>query len=152
MSVKHAETFIKTLSANDVGATGAHQAGILIPRGTPLIGFFPPLAADEINPRTLVTFEDVHSQKEWAFNYIYYNGALTGHSTRNEYRLTGMTDFFREYAAAPGDKVEFSRSVSGNRYIAYQRTPVFESGDTSMEDPDVIVLSGTWKTRRARRN
>lgn len=33
----------KTLSANDVGATGAHQAGILIPKNPKILAFFPSL-------------------------------------------------------------------------------------------------------------
>ena len=31
----------KILSANDIGATGGHQAGILIPKDPRILGFFP---------------------------------------------------------------------------------------------------------------
>src|SRR5215469_7482404 len=41
----------KTLSANDVGSTGAHQAGILIPKDPKILAFFPTLDASTKNPR-----------------------------------------------------------------------------------------------------
>lgn len=150
MQLDHAETFIKTLSANDVGVTGGHQAGILIPRVRRILEFFPELDSEERNPRSTVTFLDAQSGAIWSFSYIYYNGAITGDSTRNEYRLTGMTSYLREKHVAVGDGLELSKSVTGERYISHHRndsTTAFENADL---DPDVVVLSGTWKTRKAR--
>lgn len=147
MQVEHAETFVKTLSANDVGATGGHQAGILIPRDQRILSFFPAFAKGNKNPRATVDFRDILSGRVWTFNYIYYNGRLTGESTRNEYRLTGMTDYLREHHVAVGDKVELSKSVDGLRYISHLPAP---TGTTPHEDPDVIILSGTWRIRKAK--
>jgi hypothetical protein len=148
MQLEFAETFVKTLSANDVGATGGHQAGILIPKLDKILAFFPTLSVDDVNPRKVVTFRDTSTGEIWQFNYIYYNGALTGDSTRNEYRLTGMTDFLRSHSAAVGDGIEISKSVTGERYITHH--PQAPVGSQSTSDPDVITLSGTWKIRRAR--
>ncbi len=37
------KTISKKLSANDLGLTGSHQAGILVPKSTELQNFFPKL-------------------------------------------------------------------------------------------------------------
>ena len=148
MQVEHAQTFVKTLSANDVGATGSHQAGILIPRLETMLSFFPTLPVHELNPRAAVDFQDVMSGRTWTFEYIYYNGRLTGSSSRNEYRLTRMTDYLREQHAAAGDKLELSKSVDGVRFISHHPASAAHSATTV--DPDLVVLSGTWRIRRAR--
>jgi hypothetical protein len=45
------KTFIKTLSANDVGTTGGHMGGILVPKGDgELLAFLPPLDPNVLNP------------------------------------------------------------------------------------------------------
>ena len=145
--LQHAETFVKTLSPNDVGATGAHQGGILIPRVSSILNFFPFLDISEVNPRVAVGFTDVQTGAAWSFNYIYYNGALSGTSSRNEYRLTGMTKYLRDNEVAAGDQIELSRGISGERFISH--VPAMEGpleAQDSNLDPDVIVLSGTWKT------
>ncbi|MGJ8720457.1 MAG: EcoRII N-terminal effector-binding domain-containing protein [Salinibacterium amurskyense] len=148
MQLEHAETFIKTLSANDVGATGAHQAGILIPREPRILDFFPQLDPSKRNPRSSVVFCDTESGVEWDFRYIYYNGALTGDSTRNEYRLTGMTGYIRANGLTAGDGLELSKSVTGKRFITH--LPADAGHNSGDNDPDIVVLSGTWKTRKAR--
>ena len=149
MQVEHAQSFVKTLSANDVGATGSHQAGVHIPRLDTMLSYFPALPMHELNPRAAVDFQDVMSGRVWTFEYIYYNGRLTGSSSRNEYRLTRMTDYLREQRAAAGDKLELSRSVDGTRFISHHPAPPVGSA-TATADPDLVVLSGTWKIRRAR--
>lgn len=83
----------KILSLNDTGETGGHQAGILIPKGGDILQFFPELDADEKNPRISLYFIDEANQR-WKFNFIYYNNKFFG-GTRNEYRLTGMTEYIR---------------------------------------------------------
>lgn len=139
--IEHAETFVKALSANDVGDTGAHQAGVHIPRVRALLAFFPTLNPEEINPRELVSFVDARSGDKWEFTFIYYNGRVTGHSTRDEYRLTGMTQYLRSNSAQAGDFVELSRSVDGVRYISV--VPRLSASNSS----PVIQLSGTWASR-----
>ncbi|BBU33380.1 hypothetical protein BTHE68_71140 (plasmid) [Burkholderia sp. THE68] len=104
-------TFCKTLSANDVGATGAHQAGILIPKSEKeLLDFLPQLDSAVKNPDAWIECVDeagVHHR----FRFVYYNNRLhdaTG--TRNEYRITYMTKYFKAAGASEGDTFEISRS------------------------------------------
>jgi hypothetical protein len=109
----------KTLSANDTSETGAHQAGILIPKRPEILSFFPPLDATEKNPRLLLRFTDAAGET-WDFAFIYYNNRRFG-GTRNEYRLTHMTQFLRHYGLKTGDTVIFKRTRDKTRYIEYAR-------------------------------
>ena len=95
----------KKLSENDLGRTGSHQAGILIPKDDKLLNFFPTLDSQKYNPRQTITFTD-DTEREWKFNFIYYNNKLFG-GTRNEYRLTGMTKYSKEAILDPGDYIVF---------------------------------------------
>ncbi len=109
--------FTKTLSANDVGATGTHQAGVHIPKGeTELLRFLPPLDAAVKNPDAWLTCvgEDgtVHR-----FRFVYYNNGLHDEKgTRNEYRITHMTAWFREVGAREGDVLEIARHPGDAHY------------------------------------
>lgn len=104
--------FQKILSANDTGESGGHQAGVLIPKGnTELIQFLPALDGTVKNPSVMLVFISPDGE-EWVFRYVYYNNKLhdaTG--TRNEYRITGMTAFFRKYAATAGNILRLSGSL-----------------------------------------
>lgn len=130
----------KTLSPNDLGLTGAHQAGMLIPKDESILSFFPLLDAAAENPRVVLTFLD-ESGTHWKFNYIYYNNKLRG-GTRNEYRLTGMTKFLNSSMLKPNDIILFSKD--GDEYlISYKRMTDCES---ETEDGIVrITLSDTWR-------
>ena len=109
---------VKTLSANDTGETGGHQAGILVPKDPEILSFFPGLDAKRYNPRVHLKFLD-DSGVYWEFAYIYYNNALFS-GTRNEYRLTRMTKFIRQAALVAGD--ELILSLDDDRYcIEYLR-------------------------------
>lgn len=101
MSVK---SFGKVLSANDTGATGGHQAGILVPKGqVELVESLPYLDPRIKNPDHWIHCVD-ERQEEWKFRYVYYNNKLHDEKgTRNEYRLTHMTKYFRSVAAKAGD-------------------------------------------------
>lgn len=99
----------KKLSANDVGYTGAHQAGINVPKAGPMVGFFPLLNPREFNPRATLRAIDFHTNDMFDLEYIYYNGKLHGRSTRNEYRLTGLSKFFRNHHAVAGDIIRIDR-------------------------------------------
>jgi len=81
--------FQKALSANDVGATGAHQAGILIPKtNRELLAFLPSLDATTKNPSAWIDCIDEGGTVR-RFRYVYYNNALHDlGGTRNEYRIT----------------------------------------------------------------
>ena len=110
----------KTLSANDTSESGTHQAGILIPKTGGALAFFPELDNTVKNPRAVIDVID-DGGKEWSFQFIYYNGRTLGVGTRNEYRLTGMTGFLRQFALKAGDKVTFTRVAERDIRISYKR-------------------------------
>lgn len=111
------QTFIKTLSANDVGTTGGHMGGILVPRGDgQLLAFLPPLNPGVLNPDAWINCvtpdgEVLH------LRFVYYNNKLhapTG--TRNEYRITYLTKFLRDAGAKEGDTFEISKDDDVETY------------------------------------
>jgi hypothetical protein len=124
----------KTLSKNDTGETGGHQAGILVPKEPEILGFFPQLAGRIKNPRVPLDLLD-DAGREWTFMFIYYNNKFYG-GTRNEYRVTGMTAFFREFNLKAGDKVILRRESPRILRITFKR-----AGDHQ----GVLKLSATWK-------
>ena len=124
----------KTLSANDTGETGAHQAGICVPKVHNILSFFPKLDATLKNPREVLDMTD-DSGREWAFTFIYYNNRFFG-GTRNEYRLTGMTAFIREFNLKAGDKVIIKRDSPRHIRITFRR---------AHEKGKVLRLSTNWK-------
>jgi hypothetical protein len=71
----------KRLTANDIGDTGGHQAGITIPKAGPMIAFFPRLDVREFNPRATLRAIDFHTNDMFDLEFIYYNGRLLGRST-----------------------------------------------------------------------
>ena len=91
----------KILSPNDLGSNGSHQAGMLIPKRKEVLSFFPKLDESQTNPRISLSFKEKDGGA-WTFKLIYYNNKLRG-GTRNEYRLTGMTEFFRRSNLKAGD-------------------------------------------------
>jgi hypothetical protein len=124
----------KILSANDTGENGTHQAGILIPKDNEILGFFPQLDAKIKNPRVPIDLID-DANREWTFSFIYYNNRKFG-GTRNEYRLTGMTAFFREFNLKAGDKIILRRENPRKVKITFSRAGA-KTGS--------LKLSTTWK-------
>ena len=124
----------KTLSKNDTGETGGHQAGILVPKDPEILGFFPQLEASIKNPRVPLDLLD-DTGREWTFMFIYYNSKFFG-GTRNEYRVTGMTAYLREFNLKAGDKVILRRESPRTLRITFKRT-----GDHQ----GVLKLSSSWK-------
>lgn len=133
-------TVRKTLSANDLGLTGSHQAGILVPKDKEVLAFFPGLDKATKNPRANLVLREVGDGARREFNYIYYNGKLFG-GTRNEYRLTCMTAYLRESGARVGDEIVLSRNKDGSYLIDLVRS----NSETFSHTDDTIVLSGGWK-------
>jgi len=111
-------TFRKTLSANDVGSTGGHQAGVLIPKSeTELLAFLPPLDSDKKNPNTWLHCVD-ENRVSRRFKFRYYNNKLHDPGgTRNEYRFTYMTAWLRSLSAKAGDVFEISRGQGEQEYF-----------------------------------
>ena len=128
----------KTLSANDTGETGGHQAGILVPKEGGVLSFFPRLDGAVKNPRVAVDVLD-DTGHEWTFSFIYYNNRFFA-GTRNEYRLTGMTAFFRAFNLKAGDTVILRRESPHVVRITFRRT---------RDSSGVLKLSNTWKVIEA---
>lgn len=125
----------KTLSPNDLGLTGSHQVGFLVPKEKEFLEFFPKLDGNSMNPQTVISFEDPAGSK-WQLKYVYYNNRKFG-GTRNEYRLTRVTGFLKASGLQPGDDIVFERD--GDRYhIKGQRA----AGRVSAK---IIRPSGSWK-------
>ena len=124
----------KLLSANDTGETGGHQAGILVPKAPDILSFFPLLNGGVKNPRIVLDMRD-DTGHEWSFSFIYYNNRFFG-GTRNEYRITGMTAFFREFNLKAGDILVFRRISARHLNVSYRR---------ARNIGHVLKLSGTWK-------
>ena len=106
-------SFEKILSANDTGITGGHMGGILIPRTeTGLIALFPSLDPKKYNPSIFINVkgddEAIHRLR-----FVYYNNKIHKKGTRNEYRLTYLTNFLRNSNANAGDAFRFSRDKNG---------------------------------------
>lgn len=132
----HPMAISKILSANDTGETGGHQAGMLIPKTGHILSFFPQLGKESKNPRVKLRFID-SSGIEWDFVFIYYNNKFYD-GTRNEFRLTGMTSFIRQYNLIAGDSVVLSREIDGRRLINLERTKRKNSSS-------VLKLGSSWK-------
>ena len=127
----------KILSRNDTGETGGHQAGILVPKREEILSFFPPLNRSEKNPRCLLNFEDPEGT-EWSFSFIYYNNSFWG-GTRNEYRLTGMTEFIKHHGLRAGDSIMLARH-NGHYTIDYAK-----QGAESPSSGGKLILGSSWK-------
>lgn len=138
-SVVTPTSIAKTLSANDTGETGGHQAGILVPRDASILSFFPTLDPAEKNPRVHLTFIDPAGTR-WEFAFIYYNNRFFG-GTRNEYRLTRMTGFFRAHNLRAGDELILRRTADGTRHIDYRR----KKTTGIVAEPGVLRLGSSWK-------
>ena len=138
----------KVLSMNDTGETGGHQAGILVPKGGDVLRFFPDLGNEEKNPRTSMYFRD-ESGKTWKLNFIYYNNRFFDEKgTRNEYRLNGMTAFFRQNSLKAGDSITLVHLPDGTDEIRYKRNSSPNIKVTTTENGQVkkrLVLSTDWK-------
>ena len=127
----------KVLSKNDTGETGGHQAGILVPKDSGILSFFPRLDPAQYNPRCHLIFMD-NSGSFWEFAFIYYNNALFG-GTRNEYRLTRMTNYIRQAGLVVGDEVILSHD--GMRYkVTHKRKRKTEISATG-----VLKLGSGWR-------
>jgi hypothetical protein len=136
---------IKVLSSNDVGSTGGHQSGVVIPKSVANGGFFPHLEPSSLNPRQTLSAILHPSNKSITLNYIYYNGKLHETSTRNEYRLTGISSFLKDVGAQEGDKLILTK-VASDRYSLRLEVGGVESAEGRL----VVRLSKDWVMRRTK--
>lgn len=138
-------TFSKTLSANDVGSTGGHQGGVLIPKSeAELISFLPPLDPAIKNPDAWIECEDETGLRR-KFRFVYYNNKLHDDGgTRNEYRITYMTKYFREVGAREGEELEISSSGDSDFYkirIVREEIPA----SSQEEDCVRVRIKSVWR-------
>ena len=148
METSRVEAISKVLSANDTGETGGHQAGICVPRGSDVLAFFPDLGNSVKNPRASMVFVDDWGQR-WNFNFIYYNNKFhSPNGTRNEYRLTGLTRFFRENGLRSGDEITLVHGENGEDYIKFKKEGLGSSSSVVTENGIVktkLTLNENWR-------
>ena len=140
------KTFIKTLSANDVGTTGGHMGGILVPKGDgELLAFLPQLDPSQRNPDTWIECE-TPDMGILRLRFIYYNNRFHPPlGTRNEYRITGLTKFLRESNAREGDAFEISRT-EGQESYRIRVIPMSKAEPVEDDDGPVrIRLTTGWR-------
>lgn len=141
------KTFSKTLSANDVGTTGGHMGGILVPRGDgQLLAFLPPLDSRVMNPSAWIDCDTADGQV-LRLRFVYYNNRLHApNGTRNEYRITYLTKFLRDANAKEGDAFEISKEDDQDRYRIRVISLADDSAPSIGEDgPIRIKLTTGWR-------
>ena len=143
MSSAQVRAVEKVLSANDVGETHSHQAGMHIPKVDSVLQFFPALNPKVKNPDTVMVVKDPLTGAHWNLRYVYYNGRLLNDGTRNEYRLTGITGMLRAMGARRGDTLKFTRSTSGE--ILVSLVPIDHEDAEPVLTTEPGVLPGGWR-------
>ncbi len=148
MEMSRVEAISKVLTANDTGETGGHQAGICVPKGSDVLRFFPDLGNSVKNPRASMVFVDDWGQR-WNFNFIYYNNKFhSPNGTRNEYRLTGLTRFFRENGLRTGDEITLLHGKDGEDYIKFKKEGLGLTSSVVTDNGIVktkITLNDNWR-------
>lgn len=114
------------------------MAGIHVPKKEEVLSFFPALEKTVLNPRCIMTFLDEEGLF-WQFAFIYYNNKFYG-GTRNEYRLTGMTSFFRQNNLKSGDTVFLVENEEGSRTISFSRKQ-----NLRVATDGVLKLKSIWQ-------
>ena len=138
------QAYEKTLTANDTGETGGHQAGIHIPKSqTDLLALLPHLDPTEKNPDAWLEMTD-DTGILWRFRYIYYNNKFHDEGgTRDEYRITHMTKFLRAVGAVEGDVMVLSGSPGSLRYSISVRKA--DQGQVPQSDKPVRIRLKGWR-------
>ena len=131
----------KILSRNDVGSTGGHQSGVVVPKEIARGGFFPKLNEELINPRSEVRLISKHDGSLVRASFIFYNGKLHGTSTRNEFRLTGISSFLRFMGGQDGDTLILEKRPDGSILIELEEAEAPATGS------NVLIKIGQWNMR-----
>jgi hypothetical protein len=135
--------FSKILSANELGITQSHQAGLLVPKRIALLPYFPSLDPFAINPREAMNFYVLDLGIEVSLNYIYYNNKDRGLGTRSEYRLTGTTSLFRQLEVVPGQEIEFGYIENALRAIIIKQRD--QKPTATKSSNRLFITSNGWK-------
>ena len=130
-------SFRKTLTPTDVGSSGSHQFGVVVPRAD--VAWFPKLNETAFNPCVPLNVLDETGQS-WSWRFIYYNGKVVGGSTRNEYRVTGLGEFFRKWQTKPGDVLEL-RELAQGHYLA-RWVPFGEPPEVEIAEDQAAEMAG----------
>jgi hypothetical protein len=135
------QRFEKMLTANDTGRSQSHQAGIHIPKGQrDLLAFLPPLDAGELNPSVWLSAVD-DDGTSWRLRYIHYNNRLHREDgTRDEFRITHLTSYFRAAGASAGDRM----IISGEPGTGSIRIGVIRSSEDGPVEARPVKLRG-WR-------
>lgn len=138
------QRYEKILTANDAGETGGHQAGVHVPKSqTDLLALLPALDPSIKNPDSWITAQDEQGV-EWKFRYIYYNNKLHDvEGTRDEYRITHMTQYFRAVGAQAGDILVVS-GAPGSKCFKICIRRLGGNAEVSDSSPKRIRLRG-WR-------
>ncbi|MBQ4862674.1 hypothetical protein J8L98_13340 [Pseudoalteromonas sp. MMG013] len=141
------KSYEKSLSKNDTGETGGHQAGIVVPKkNSELLDFFPALKHEEFNPDAWIVCEDPDGEK-WKMRYVYYNGKTFSppQSTRNEYRITYMTKFFSKWGVKSGDSVVFTSTDNSNNFKIHIKSHSNQGEDSDSNSEVIPVVLKGWR-------
>lgn len=131
----------KTLSRNDLGLTGSHQAGITVPKAPEILEIFPKLDLSIRNPEAKVWVVAEEINYEGYLRFICYNSKSFAEGTRNEYRLTGTTRLLRQLEPKPGDGLRFELRRSQNIFLS-----LIKSAELSLVQDGQKKLAGGWRT------
>lgn len=139
------KSFAKTLSANDVGETGTHQAGICVPKkNQELLSFFPNLDLKIKNPDCLIPCVD-ESGESWKLRFVYYNGKALGINTRDEYRITRLSSFFSRYNVLAGELLIFTKIESEKKLLLTIKKNQFPTDDKCLKYDNKLVKLRGWR-------
>jgi hypothetical protein len=98
------------LTANDIGTTGSHNAGIYVPKDPRILSLLPNLDKTERNPDAWFKAYFPELGKIFDLRYIYYNNQFWSNGTRNEYRITWIREALAALHAQENDQLVFSKS------------------------------------------
>jgi hypothetical protein len=139
------KSFAKTLTANDVGETGTHQAGICVPKkNQELLSFFPKLDLKIKNPDCLISCLD-ESGESWKLRFVYYNGKTLAINTRDEYRITRLSSFFSRYNVVAGEILIFTKIESEKKLLLTIKKNQFSIDNKCMKNDNKIVKLRGWR-------
>ena len=133
-------SFSKTLTANDIGKTGSHQAGLHIPKtNQELLDFLPALDRTVLNPSIWITCADENGEI-WQFRFVYYNNKFHSfNGSRNEFRLTHTTRYLKTNAASEGDTFIISKKVD---VVTYRIKLIYHEPCTIQNRDEKVALTG----------
>jgi len=129
-------SFGKVLTHNDTGETGSHQAGFHVPKSEKeMISFLPRLDSSRKNPDAWIECVDDHGRK-WSLRYIHYNNRQHDPGgTRDEYRITHVSEFLKVHNARAGDMVVISGVVLDRSYFRLSIQKESEDRGGAFESP-----------------